>query len=250
MITKLFLSCVIGACGWIWLEHYRTTEVIESQTSLMQKYEKSGVRAVLDKDRFEHLAGHLPKLAALLVSMDPAASRNALKRWFALILIGWVHFCFLSRWPDKFFGAIPRTQVFLCPFGLFFFFLALKLLHLVMGYFSIETAIYFNILVQAFLWLALISTIGASLLSIPASLTLFVLSIGKVAARILMITGCRLWTLGEKMLGAPQGGIRLKISECITQKLSHLTGDGYRRGPALPGPIVRRMEINGVKYDF
>lgn len=250
MIAKLFLGCVVFTCGWIWLEQYRTTEVIESHTAVMQKYEKSGLHAALDKDRFEYLAGRLPKVMAFLVSMDPAASRNALKRWFILVLIGWFHFCFISRWPDKVFGMVPRNQIFMCPIGLTFFFLALKLMQAVMGYFSTDASKYFNFLVQSFFWLSLVSFVGASLFSIPASFSLFVFDTGKAATRVLIIAGCQAWILKEKVLGAPKSGVSMKISECISQKLNQLAKCDVRSGPALPGPIIRRMEIDGVKYDY
>ncbi len=249
-MIKLFLGFMVFVYGWIWLEQYRNTELLESGTSLSQRYAKSSVKSLLPKDRFEFVAGRMPKVASLLLAMDPGASGNALKRWFLLVIIGWMHFCFLSRWPAVLMGNVPGTQVFWSPFGMIFFFLGLKLIQAVMGYFSPLAEKYFGFLLQAGFWFVLLCMISISLLSIPASLALLMLSLGKTTARILMIAGCRLWTLGEKMLGAPQSGIQLKISECISQKLSHLTGDGYRRGPALPGPIVRRMEINGVKYDF
>ena len=188
----------------------------ESKVPVLARYEKSElVCTAVSRNRFESLAKISPSIAEFIVGLDPDVSKLAYLRWFVLVLVGWIHFCFLSAMSNRFcFSGLSKTQVFFSPLS----FLMLYWVFSGLGMLAQKTvapeiggiAVWLADFAMGVVFIVLVSI---SVLSIPVSLGILL---------VRMVRGMK-----SSLGSASPAAVRAVI----------------------PGPIVRRRMIDGVLFD-
>lgn len=200
------------------------------QSLLLQQFSHSPLKKVVPERYFQRFSRAYPASTEFVLGLDPAISADAYGRWFVLILAGWLHFCFLSRWTRALPFGLTRKEVFLAPLGAGVLFFILSAGISLLKSVNQTVGIWGDRLCDVLTAVCFCGFVAVSLLSIPVSLVLLLIQSVKATFRV----GMRLYT-GK----TPQISEKPKIPP-----------ETKRIPQRLPGPVVKRIEINGVKYDI
>lgn len=117
MIRGLVIATLVVSVFLSYL-YYQKRAQIESQTQLSLRYESGdAVKLLITNVIFENLSRAIPRTISFIVGLDPKVSKLAPLRWAFILLLGWLHFCFLSPYQKHFskFGW-SRSDLFFLPF--------------------------------------------------------------------------------------------------------------------------------------
>ena len=124
---RIIILVILGLSLASRLVVYRVLERPRAPVSLIGQFNRSYLSHIVPQRWFDVLSSKMPAVASFLVGLDPSVDTGAYQRWFILIILGWIYFCFLSRWTRKLPYGITRKHLFVAPLGIAVFFSLLKL---------------------------------------------------------------------------------------------------------------------------
>lgn len=208
--TKVFLIVALTMFMAGMFPAYMEMNRLDTKKPFQERYAKSSVIKVVPYSLVARAHVRFPVITEFVVGLDPRVSRMAGVRWSVLAMIGWTYFCFILA-PNRLSQQIPAgLSLFLLPVKTVLWILPLFAVSHILKYFN---PIYAGYLHSSILWT--LGTVGvavgtAGLLAVPAHLAFMIVGIKQNGQR---------------------NGSRKSLAE-------------------LPGPVVRRTEIDGVTYDF
>lgn len=245
VISSLFYGCVMFT---LYHEITRKEELIP----IAQRVQKSHIHRVIRPEWFDQLNHRAPRIASFVIGLDSEVSRVAWVRWAVLILLGWIHFCFFSRWSKNISYIISKKHLFILPIGVSVITFLAKFVHIGLEHFSPTIGKYFSTIVGVCLMTVFVPIILVSLFSIPISFMLAGLEFVRSGTKMTQRIACYGWSYGERIFGTPKSGFAMRFSNYIASvKQNHNEKKSARvQGKAeLPGPIVKKRMIDGVWYN-
>lgn len=245
VISSLFYGCVMVAL-------YHDIAQKEERIPIMQRYQKSYMQRVIRPKWFDQLNHRAPRVVSFVVGLDSEVSRVAWVRWAALILLGWIHFCFFSPWSKNISYIISKKHLFILPIGVSIITYLSKFVQIGLEHFSLTIGKYFSTIVGVGLMVVFVPIILVSLFSIPISFIFAGLGFVRSGAKMTRGIACYGWSYGERIFGTPKSGLAMRFSNYIASVKQHHNEkeSAKAQGKAeLPGPIVKRRMIDGVWYN-
>ena len=238
----LFAAQFIGMHG----KHTEKQLAREQNLPAMERFERSYLSSVMPKSMFVRLVDIAPGAAEFAVGLDPKTSKLAYLRWGILILIGWIHFSFLSpvsrRFADR---GLSKTQVFMFPMTIIAFTLCFTPMLFLVAPFLPFVERLFDTVLKFVVMPAILAVCVTGLLSIPvtAGCAIFRLTHTFFRSARSIIGGLRGWQSSTRPAPSPWWLNQSLAAPSTTVSPAAL-------GTAeIPGPVVRRRQINGVWYD-
>lgn len=210
MFRLLIIASLIAAWG-LWFIGVHKKAGDESGVPLAVRYDNSQYfQKVVGRDLFLQAAERAPAAAGFAVGLDPTASPYAIFRWSLIAILGWLYFCFISAFPKPILThGISRLDLFFLPPTLVF------------------------------------------LLSLLTALGVLVRNYHAVAGKTLIFaTGAlQIMVIGTTIL-IGLFAIPVSIGLWVSRMVRPGKNEPKEPGKAeLPGPVVKRKQIDGVWYD-
>ncbi len=211
---KVFLVVFVALFVSTFVVRYNAMTERESRKPFQERYEKSYAVKALSYSSASKIHARFPKITEFVIGLDPRASWLAGVRWVLIAFVGWIHFCFISPLSEqvgRYFSS--GFELFLLPVKIALWLCPLFLVSSILKYFNPQYGGYLH---SSLVWM-----LGG--LAIVVGLT----SLCSIPAHIILLVRNLIW------------------------KSKATAVSGFRKEPSqLPGPVVRRTEIDGVMYDI